>query len=137
MADEIKTIKVIIKEPGKQAEVREIEDKYENLSSIVDGLIEFTDIPFDGVEIICNEEYRVNQLPFNVILPELKNYIGGTFLVVGSQNYDTVSVPEDKINEIVKYLNDNSLDPNNEDAAYDKFDELGIEVDPFIESWGW
>ena len=133
---ENKIIKVIVKEPGKQAEVREIEDKYENLSSIVDGLIEFTDIPFDGVEIICNEEYRVNQLPFNVILPEVKNYIGGTFLVVGSQDYDTVSVPEDKINEVVEYLNKNSLDPD-ADETYDKLVDAGIMVDPFIEIWGW
>ena len=137
MTDEIKTIKVIIKEPGKQAEVREIEDKYENLSSIVDGMIEFVDIPIDGVSIISNEEYRINQLPFNVIIPEYKNYIGGTFLVVGEDGPETVSVPEDKLDAVVKYLNDNSLDPDDEDAAYDKFDELGIEVDPFIEIWGW
>ena len=137
MSSEVETIKVVVKEPGKPAEVREIRNSYESLRDIVDGMIEFVDIPIDGVSIISNEEYRINQLPFNVIIPEYKNYIGGTFLVVGEDGPETVSIPEDKLDAVVKYINDNSLDPDDEDAAYDKFDELGIEVDPFIEIWGW
>ena len=57
-------MKVIVKEPGKAAEFREIENTLEALQKIVGGYIETVTL-FSDLVIICNEEGRILDLPYN------------------------------------------------------------------------
>lgn len=59
-----KFIRVLIKEPGKAAEMRTIENTLESLQKIVGGYIE-TVTMFADLVVICNEEGRINGMPFN------------------------------------------------------------------------
>ena len=59
-----KFIRVLIKEPGKAAEMRTIENTLESLQKIVGGYIE-TVTMFADLVIICNEEGRIKRMPLN------------------------------------------------------------------------
>ena len=55
-----KTIRVLIKEPGKGLEQRLIIPTLDTLQSIVGGWIEFTKLtPSRNIDIICNEEGKI------------------------------------------------------------------------------
>ena len=58
-----KKIKVIIKEPGKKPRSVNISNSLQNLQKTVGGYIETVTICEDFV-IICNEEGRLQQLPW-------------------------------------------------------------------------
>ena len=62
-----KAIRVLIKEPGKDAEQRLIIPTLDTLQSIVGGWIEF--VRFDeNTSIICNEEGKILFMPPNFYL---------------------------------------------------------------------
>ena len=78
-------MKVVIVEPQKKPEVREIGDSLESMQQIVGGLIEAV-YPFDEpVALICNEEGKRLNLPLNRALRdgdgEVYDIISGTFFV--------------------------------------------------------
>ncbi|MGI6033855.1 MAG: DUF3846 domain-containing protein [Coriobacteriales bacterium] len=51
----MKTWKVVVAEPGKKAEVREIPATYKALADLVGGPLEVTDPISDDTAVICNE----------------------------------------------------------------------------------
>ena len=59
-------MKVLVKEPGKPAEVREIENTLEACQKIVDGRIEVVRTFFD-VAIVVNEDSKINGMKPNLI----------------------------------------------------------------------
>lgn len=59
-------IKVLVKEPGKPAEVREIENTLEACQKIVDGWIEVVRIATD-VALVVNEEGKNNGMKPNFV----------------------------------------------------------------------
>ena len=78
-------MKVVIVEPQKKPEVREIGDSLEAMQKIVGGLIEAV-YPFDApVALICNEEGKLLDLPLNRALRddagEVYDIISGTFFL--------------------------------------------------------
>lgn len=89
MPDEEKNMmRVIVCKPDEYAEVVEIEDSLESMQNMVGGLIEEY-MPWDDeVAIICNEEGKMNGLPFNRAIRDEnggmpmkeKSHIGDTFL---------------------------------------------------------
>ena len=56
-------IKVLVVEPTKPCEVREIPDTLEAMQQIVGGCIE--SVSFEREAIICNENGKLLDLPFN------------------------------------------------------------------------
>lgn len=102
----MKTMKVILVEPEKEARICEIECSLEAEQKTVEGYIEVI-YPFsDEVAIICNDEGKVNALPLNRALyddtGEIYDIICGTFIVCGLTEDDFCSIPEELID---KYLN--------------------------------
>ena len=91
-------IKVVIVEPGKEAEIREIDATLETYQAMVGGYIECI-YPFDDpVGLVCNEEGKNNCLPPNrCLLHKGKPYdvIAGTFFVVGLGEEDFISLTDD------------------------------------------
>ena len=57
-------MKALIKYPGKASELRDINDTLEELQGIVGGYIEAVTLTSDCV-IVCNEEGRLMDLPYN------------------------------------------------------------------------
>lgn len=55
-------IKVIVKEPGKPFEVRDVKNTLGQLQELVGGYIETVNL-FTNAVIICNEEGRIKGLP--------------------------------------------------------------------------
>ena len=78
-------MKVVIVEPQKKPEVREIGSGLESMQQIVGGLIEAA-YPFDApVALICNEEGKLLDLPLNRALRDSRgdvyDVIAGTFFL--------------------------------------------------------
>ena len=78
-------MQVVVVEPKKKPEVREIGDSLESMQKIVGGLIEAV-YPFDEpVALICNEEGKLLNLPLNRALRDdegnVYDIISGTFFV--------------------------------------------------------
>ena len=59
-----KTINVIVKNPGRPPEVRQIPNTLEELQGIVGGYIEVLRLASDAA-IICNEEGKLLELDYN------------------------------------------------------------------------
>ena len=60
-------IRVYVKEPGRSPELKEVDNTLEALQKIVGGFIETVSIA-DNAVIICNEEGRLKDLPYNCSL---------------------------------------------------------------------
>ena len=90
-------MQVIVVEPGKEAELREMGSSLESLQEAVGGWIEAVYPYKDPVAIVCNEEGKLDGLPLNRALRDEDGYIydviAGTFLVVGltEDNFGSLS----------------------------------------------
>ena len=85
---ESKTIKVLVVEPENTPVVETIEASLESYQEIVGGYIEVI-YPFDDpVALICNEEGKIDGLPWNRAMYDesgnVWDIIAGTFLIVGA-----------------------------------------------------
>ena len=67
MFEKEKKIRVLIVEPRKEPYVKEIEDTLEEKQKIVGGLIDFIELE-DDVDLIFNEESKINNLEMNRII---------------------------------------------------------------------
>ena len=61
----MKKITILVKEPGKDWEVREVEDTLPTYQKIVGGYIEGAGTTSTGVHIFCNEEGKLRGLEIN------------------------------------------------------------------------
>ena len=91
------TMKVLVVEPGKAPEVREIGSELEAMQKVVGGYIEAA-YPFqDAVAVIVNEEGKINRLPMNRALRDnsgkVYDVVYGTFFVaaVGEEDFESLS----------------------------------------------
>lgn len=101
----VNEIKVIIKEPGKEPEVKLIANTLEAKQQIVGGYIQV--VPFTTQEyiLICNEEGKLEGLKPNIQIPG--DIIVGTVIVVkdcgeefGSVNKNAIPVLENLLKEL-------------------------------------
>lgn len=87
MKEPEKKLKVVIVRPQKAATIEEIDSDLETLQSIVGGRIEQVCPWEDEVGIICNEDGKIKDLPYNRGLYDeggnILDIIAGTFFVVG------------------------------------------------------
>ena len=72
-------MRILVVEPGKQPEEREIDGSLESMQQIVGGLIQAI-YPFDDtVALICNDEGKLLGLPWNRVAGY--DIIAGTFFL--------------------------------------------------------
>ncbi|MDQ0362576.1 DUF3846 domain-containing protein [Breznakia pachnodae] len=89
-------IKVLVYEPSKMPEAREIENTLEVLQELVGGHIE--NVRLDcNVNLICNEEGKIKNLPPSIYL--YNDVIAGTCIFAG----------DDRENEDYKSLDDSQI----------------------------
>ena len=105
-----KTIKVLVVEPMEPCRVTEIPDKLEVMQAIVGGYIQEV-APFtEPVVIVCNEEGKLQGLPYNRPLLDRNglpyDIVCGTFFIAGVQGEHFASLTDDQI-RVYKSLYDN------------------------------
>lgn len=77
---------VLKKEPGKDPMLTDIDNTLESFQKNVGGYIETVTLTEELV-IVCNEEGRIQSLPYNCTLIRVVDFYG-TILVVGMQGED-------------------------------------------------
>lgn len=91
-------IRVLVVEPGKDPEVRIIENSLEDVQQIVQGYIECVtlyDKAGENLVLICNEEGKIRNLPMNAMIPEIDDMIFGTFLIAGTDRDEFASLTDE------------------------------------------
>lgn len=90
--EEVSKLTVLLIEPMKPPSVVEISSDLDSLQKAVGGYIETAHFFNEPIEIICNEEGKIHNLPLNrAIYNEEGNIvevIAGTFLIVGDGEED-------------------------------------------------
>jgi hypothetical protein len=88
----METWKVVVAEPGKKAEVREIPATYKSLASLVGGRIEMTEPISEDTAVLCNEEGKLIGLAPNRGLyssdGRLIDIYFGTIVCIGARPED-------------------------------------------------
>lgn len=88
----MKTWKVVVAEPGKKAEVREIPATYRSLADLVGGPIEVTEPISEDTAVICNEEGKLIGLEPNRSMyssdGRLTDIYFGTIVCIGARPQD-------------------------------------------------
>lgn len=103
------TIRVLIVEPDKEPYQKRIQHTLVDMQNVVGGLIEFVELEYN-VDLICNEEGKIHNLPMNRVIQN--DIIAGTFFIAGHHNGDTISLSRKQIKkyiEIFKLKNDKEL----------------------------
>ena len=96
-------MRALIKEPGKNAVIKDIKNDLKELQGIVGGYIETVTITSDAV-VICNEEGRLLGLPYNC------NICGadfvGTIVLAGvkGDEFTDLGWTEAEIEDIVLFI---------------------------------
>ena len=96
-------IRVLVVEPGKDPEVRVIENSLEGVQQIVQGYIECVtlhDKAGEDLVLICNEEGKIRNLQMNAIIPEIDDMIFGAFLIAGTDRDEFASLTDEQIFEM-------------------------------------
>ena len=108
-----KKIKVIIKNVDEEPRIAEIDNNYEAISSIVGGLVEHI---YLSNEVGCwmNEEGKINQLPFNILLQDCKGktfdaLVGNLVLIQENEATVCVDLTEENWEKYLKQLQTNVL----------------------------
>lgn len=86
-----KKISVLIKEPGKDAYRKEIDNTLKSLQREVGGYIEAVTIA-DDLVLICDEEGKLNNKPANFAF--CGDVFAGTVILAGADEDDFTSLPE-------------------------------------------
>jgi len=101
-----KQIRVLLREPGKEPEVRTITDSLENLQSLVSGRIETISLP--GIkDVICilNEESKLEHLDANIFVPEYEDLFTGTMVAAGdSRSGEFRDITDAQIEKVKAYI---------------------------------
>lgn len=97
MAD-AKKLRVLVVEPNKEPEMREIDDTLEAMQKVVEGCIEgWYPLKADGLVVVCNEEGKLQGLTPNrlVIGPGWRELLVGTFFIAQINGPNWISLDAD------------------------------------------
>lgn len=96
-----KKIRVLVKEPGKEAELREMPNTLKALQNAVGGYIE-TVIFAEDCTLVVNEEGKLQGLPMNFRI--FGDVIAGTALFVGVDGVEFCSLTDKQVETVRKLL---------------------------------
>ena len=100
----MKQIRVLIKEPGKAGRIEEIPNTLEDLQKLVGGYIETFTFVSDAV-VICNEEGRLKNLPYNCDLFGIS--FVGTIIFAGVDGEEFADLPDGVERILKRWCDDN------------------------------
>lgn len=96
---------VIMCKAGERAYITEIGDELEDMQKAVGGYIQAMYPYEDEVALICNEEGKIEGLPLNRIIPEMRDIIAGDFFICGLGEEDFTSIPEEYEDKYLDLMN--------------------------------
>lgn len=124
-----KTVTILVFEPGKAPERRELAGDYRAMQEVVGGLIEHVHLGLGGPEAghYMNEEGRLIGLPWNRTTDHFP--IAGTFFVVDHDaEGNTRSLTDDQVEEMSAYFADREIEgPSFEPAVMMSMDRREFE----------
>ena len=91
----LRKLKVIVKHPYLAPMVCYIDNTLEEMQMIVGGYIETVTQKTTPAVVICNEEGRLNELPFNMMIGNV-DFVG-TIIIAGADGEEFTDVPEEII----------------------------------------
>lgn len=94
-------MRVVYKEPGKDAEIRDIKNELDVLQNLVGGWIECLRF-IEGVYMILNEEGKLIGLTPNFYYGW--DTIVGPVIFVGDDGEDFTDIADDKIDKVMDFL---------------------------------
>lgn len=100
----MKKIRILVIEPNKEPYQKKIIHTLKGLQNVVGGLIEIVELEHN-VDLICNEEGKIYNLPINRIIKN--DVICGTFFIAGHHKGETISLSR---KQIKKYKREFKLD---------------------------
>ena len=114
------TIKVIVKEPNREPEIREIPNDYRSLAEFCHGLIDMGEMPFDRrVNYIVNDCSLRDGMEPNIVLPEYESLIAGPAMFAGNdEEGNMISLTDDQIKSVLKYIERNQVFYMSMEGAY-------------------
>lgn len=92
-------IRILIVEPNKEPYKKKILHTLKDMQKVVGGLIEFLELEYN-VDLICNEEGKIYNLPMNRAIQN--DIIAGTFFIAGQHNGETISLSKKQIKKYKK-----------------------------------
>lgn len=88
-----KMFKVVVVKVGEYAKITEIPSGLKSLQSVVGGSIELAHYFNDEVSIVCNEESKINGMPYNRVVKSttgiILDVIAGDFFIIGTPSGST------------------------------------------------
>ena len=105
-------IRVLVKEPGKEPEVREIEHTLEGMRAVVEGYIECPPSELNGlgVDLWANEEGKLNGLAPNITLFGGRDVVVGTvFLAANDGEGATIGLSDEQVEAARAWLAERTL----------------------------
>ena len=117
-------IKVLIKEPYKKAEIKEVDNELKTWQELVGGTIQVVAMPkTNEVDIICNDEGKLEALDGNFFLPEYEDCIVGTAVMVSyNDEGEFISLTDKQLKKASGYIEQYELKQGED--LYENFDEL-------------
>ena len=97
-------MRVIYKEPGKDAEVRNIDNTLKALQNLVDGYIEHLDLAPGRLGLIVNEEGKLNDMKKNFFLMSYNDTIFGPAIFVGEAGENFTDISDEDAMLVMEYL---------------------------------
>lgn len=103
---EKRKIKVIVKEPYKDAVVKEIVDDLKTIQGIVGGYIEVVSFPtVKGVDLLVNEEGKLDKLAGNFFIPHYEDCVVGACMITGyNDEGEFISLTDKQIEKANAYI---------------------------------
>lgn len=104
----------LLVKPNKLPEEITFDNSLEKKQELVEGYIEYTySDDFPDVAFICNEEGKINGLPYNRDIGH--DIIAGNFIIISSnvEDGEDVSLSDKQIEKYKKIFNDKSIEDTN------------------------
>lgn len=95
-------ITVVVKEPGKTPEVKEIDDTLESMQEVVGGYIELVAMP-NNLDFYVNEEGLAEGLPFNTHIRGVP-VVGTVFAASRNSSGDTIGLTKSQIDKVMTLI---------------------------------
>ena len=93
-------IKALVKDPGKEPEIVEVENTLEGLQGLVGGYIEVVTVVPDRLVMLVDEEGKMKGKKGNFFFTKLDDFIVGTAVFLGTDGEEFASIPGEYAEEI-------------------------------------
>lgn len=105
-------VKVIVKQPGQEPELKEIGSSLADYQAEVKGYIESIPLPGkDSIDIIINDLGKLNGMKKNIVLPEYGDILMGPVVFIGVNEKDGMwrSLTDNESNIVLNYIKNNQI----------------------------